>query len=387
MPRKFDLKYAASVFKGIFNRGMWDTVIRDVDARIADLEQIKPELDSAIDDLTKVGLDRINSVLAPAVEKVVNLADLGFLIAHSSTSITLNVSSDVITFVIPPGAERDLFTPSPFVTISRVANYTDYAFAKTLGYDVIHGEYSCQILARFGNAGPFTDWVLSDGSGVAQAVQQMMEDTQDARDASIAASVTATTQAGLASDYADDAQTAAAAVQAVADELAASGPVTSVNGHNGIVVLNPTDVGALAATSNLSDLSNPKTARVNLGVDKRSPIGDANYTILATDAVVALSVALTASRVWTLPAANSFNAGQRLFIVDEVGGVSGTKTLTVQRAASDLINGTTTQILNYPYQSVCLISDGFSRWTYDALRDGGPSRGGGGGSGLPTLAI
>jgi hypothetical protein len=42
--------------------------------------------------------------------------------------------------------------------------------------------------------------------------------------------------------------------------------VTSVNGYTGTVVLNASDVGALAIANNLSDLANSATARTNLGL-------------------------------------------------------------------------------------------------------------------------
>lgn len=42
--------------------------------------------------------------------------------------------------------------------------------------------------------------------------------------------------------------------------------VTSVNGYTGTVVLNSTDVGALAIANNLSDLTSVSTARTNLGL-------------------------------------------------------------------------------------------------------------------------
>ena len=63
---------------------------------------------------------------------------------------------------------------------------------------------------------------------------------------------------------------------------------------------------------------------VGLNIDEETTHGDSNYTILATDRTVATSAALTAARVWTLPAANAVNAGQHLCVVDQTGGVTAT---------------------------------------------------------------
>ena len=49
-------------------------------------------------------------------------------------------------------------------------------------------------------------------------------------------------------------------------ELTAIGKVQSVNGQQGVIVLGPTDVGALATANNLSDLASASTARTNLSL-------------------------------------------------------------------------------------------------------------------------
>ena len=94
--------------------------------------------------------------------------------------------------------------------------------------------------------------------------------------------------------------------------------------------------------------------------------GDTNYTILATDRVVATNAAFTAARTWTLPAANSFSAGNSLYILDLALGVTSTNTLTVARAGADTIQGgantITSTVIGATGFGLSLMSDGVSRW-------------------------
>jgi len=114
-----------------------------------------------------------------------------------------------------------------------------------------------------------------------------------------------------------------------------------------------------------------------LNIDQVTGHGDSNYTILSTDRNVFTTAALTATRTWTLPAANSVNAGQSILIADLAGGVTSSNLLTVQRAGTDTINGTTSVSLSAASTSVEVISDGTSKWYAVQSSSGG---GGGGAS-------
>jgi len=124
--------------------------------------------------------------------------------------------------------------------------------------------------------------------------------------------------------------------------------------------------GAMAKSANGSDISNIKTFRANLGVDKITSNGDSIYTILSTDKAVVTSATLTASRTWTLPSASAVNAGYEIIVADLFGGVTSTNTLVIARAGSDTINGGTSMTIGASYGMRRLISDGSSKWTFDA---------------------
>lgn len=109
-----------------------------------------------------------------------------------------------------------------------------------------------------------------------------------------------------------------------------------------------------------------------LNIDQRTAVADADYTILATDRTVGLS-SITATRTFTLPAANAVNAGQELKIIDESGGLTSAINLIVQRAGSDTINGATSSTFAAARTQLILVSDGTSKWNFDVQ---GITRGG-----------
>jgi hypothetical protein len=116
----------------------------------------------------------------------------------------------------------------------------------------------------------------------------------------------------------------------------------------------------------------PATARSSslLNVDSFTGHGDSIYTILSTDRTVGTNAAFTASRTWTLPAANAVNAGQEIVVADFQGTVTGTNTLVVSRAGADTINGGTTATISAANGGLLLRSDGVSKWTAQAFTAG-----------------
>jgi len=138
---------------------------------------------------------------------------------------------------------------------------------------------------------------------------------------------------------------------------------------------------ALVTTNNLSDVSSKPTARGSSGLNIFGgvDVGDANYTIIATDRGINLTTTLTAVRTLTLPAASAVNKGEPILISDAAGAINGSNTITVARAGSDVINGVSSVSITAQYAVYLFYSDGVSKWTYLAA-----GAGGGGGSGTVT---
>ncbi len=104
-----------------------------------------------------------------------------------------------------------------------------------------------------------------------------------------------------------------------------------------------------------------------LNIEALTSRGDAIYTILSTDRTVGTTATFTASRTWTLPAANSVNAGQEITVADYFGGVSSVNTLVIARSGSDTINGATSVTINRAFDGFRLRSDGTSKWSADTV--------------------
>lgn len=153
----------------------------EIEARLGRLEGQSADVDATLAALRQVALDRINLVLTPAIEKVFQIQERGFLIAHSSSSNTLG-EGNILTFDIEDEAERELFTPSPFLALTREDNAEDVGIARLVSYSQQHGELIVEVVSFFGAAGPHTDWVIAATAGPTVAQLQALEQTVDARD-------------------------------------------------------------------------------------------------------------------------------------------------------------------------------------------------------------
>ena len=115
-----------------------------------------------------------------------------------------------------------------------------------------------------------------------------------------------------------------------------------------------------------------------LNIDERTTFSNTNYTCLSTDRYVAQVGTLTTPVTITLPAANSVNPGQTIYIADESGTVSGSNYFTVAPSGTNNLNGVNaSKTFRTPYQRVQLVSDGASNWYYElfGLAQGGTGTG------------
>lgn len=206
-------------------------VLKAIEARLNPLEAQSGSLAAAIEAVRKVGLDRINEVLVPAIQLILDIQSKGFMIAASSTPATM-VVGDVLTFVIDDEGQRALFTPSDFVGLTRASTPNDYAVLRTVAYTTDDGEYIGQVVSFEGDPGPHSDWVLGALAGSTMASVMALDlslsaraDAVAAAAAAVPAAATATAKATIATDAA--AQAVAAALAAATFDPAAYYPKTA----------------------------------------------------------------------------------------------------------------------------------------------------------------
>lgn len=188
-------------------------------------------ISSASDSLVVLGLNRVNEVLGPALAQASAAAESGFLVATSSTPVTLSVGLQT-TFVVDESTARALFAPTPYALINRVNGAVDdWAILKVQSYNRVNGGLAVEVMALSGAIGGAqrSDWVISATAGLAKSMLEAASDLENTL--------------ALAQQAASDAASAASTAQAVL----ASGPVSSVNGKTGTVALGIGDIPNLTA--------------------------------------------------------------------------------------------------------------------------------------------
>ena len=137
--------------------------------------------------------------------------------------------------------------------------------------------------------------------------------------------------------------------------------VASFTGAQGEVVFDTTN-NRIVASDGVTVGGNPAAKLAEVITNTRTAVSDASYTVLATDRTVAYT-ALTAARAVALPASSVYSTGTRLLIVDETGNCSVTKTITVNAAGTDTIDGAPSAVVNQAFGFIGLESSGAGQWT------------------------
>jgi|GEM_PF-2331234 len=254
LPPELDLKDREP-----FTKSKWDRAMNYLMAKFRILDGHVPDWVRAVDELRLIGLQRIEEAIKPAYERVMALASFGFLLANSKTRLTLAIG-DRRVFTIDDDNQRSLFTPTAFVTVTRLAG-VDWAICRVEHYDADTGNLTVVVEAAQVSAGVHDDWQITASAGSVVAALALLADTRSARDAALAIkNDTAAIKVSAVQDITvlRDAALAAklAAEKAAADANAAAlliegGPVASINGETGNVILTqdsiPNLVGDLAS--------------------------------------------------------------------------------------------------------------------------------------------
>jgi hypothetical protein len=321
MARRFEQMLRVKPRDNLGDPEYWNRRFEDLDRRIDANEGGLSDIGSLTAHIEGLALDRLNLVLNPALSKIALVSQEGFLLAHSVNSVTLTVGSTV-TFNIHIEAEREIFTPSPFVAITREAVETDYAVGRLISYSKVTGDLVVELLQCVGDPGPFTDWVITVGAGVSLAVEQMLSAATAARDQALvhknAAAASAAAAAADRTAVANDKTTVAsdkatvvaakdAALDAAADAAQSAADAAAATGFdpNSYYTKSETDT-ALAA----------KEATANKGAAGGYASLDGSGKIPTSQLPAAILGALNWQGLWNattnspaIPAASSSNKG------------------------------------------------------------------------------
>ena len=144
-------------------------LLPSLEGRFQALETERKSYELAVAEVRAVALQRINEILIPASEDIVEVTTLGFLLGPSTSSVILELGVKV--FTITEGPQRETFTPSPYVIVEHVGNIDNYAIARVQYYTRETGALSLLITAVHGAPGPHNDWVISSTPGMADSTK------------------------------------------------------------------------------------------------------------------------------------------------------------------------------------------------------------------------
>lgn len=284
----------------VFDDQFWNAFLTDIVLVLSTLQEATDSLSEAEAQLIETALFRVNEVLLPAFQRVQDYQEIGFLTCRAVTGSSVSFTVGETTIGLEPGVQRDLFQPTPYLSLSRETSPGDFAIARTIAFNRATGALTVEILTVTGGAGPHSDTVVGAGAGAVFAFKTYFDAALAARDhardwaekasgqdvdgvgtrsakhhagvaASAASSATdasaaasaaagvsaakrdeavggadsASAAASVATTKRDEAVAAAAAAAASAASIA-GGPVASVNGRSGVVVLSSADIPGLA---------------------------------------------------------------------------------------------------------------------------------------------
>ena len=142
-------------------------LLPSLEGRFQNLEATQDILAGVNEEIRAAALLRMNEILVPATEDILEVTKMGFLLAPVEGQYTL-VMGDM-TLPIEPGVQQDTFTPSPYLIIEHSPD--DYAIARLKTYDQELGILDVTITALHGNAGPWDDWMVSSTPGMADSTK------------------------------------------------------------------------------------------------------------------------------------------------------------------------------------------------------------------------
>ena len=228
---------------------------RDVDNRFTALEGVKIAWEEALRVVQDRVLGRSETVIASLRERLVSITELGWLTARSDTEHTLSDGAGLVFIVREE--DRDLFTPGAYALLSREGASDTQALLSSQAFDRVTGQWQVTVESFVGPAGPFSDWEIAAVAGSTILQKFYAAQGEAVRDETVGIRDETAGIRDNAADLRDEALTFRNAAQQAAEDANAAailiqgGPVSTVNGRTGAVVLDKTEVGI----GNVADLA------------------------------------------------------------------------------------------------------------------------------------
>ena len=180
-----------------WSKQLWDGLIEAIEARLAPLEENLGIQREVADAIIARGLTVIEQELAPIVsqaDQILNNADTsvqakidrfedkitgGMLLAFSSSPTPIAVDQ-MIDLVIDV-ADREFFTPSPYLALSRTSTVANWAIGRVVAFNRTSGALRLQLEQVYGPGGPFHDWCITSLPGAALMQKYYYEQTLSLR--------------------------------------------------------------------------------------------------------------------------------------------------------------------------------------------------------------
>jgi len=180
MFNQFDRNYRVTP-NTVLSAELWNGVFQNIDLRIIGIEEKKASFEAAEQQLLEVGLRRINETLTPAATKIMNLSQLGFMVA-SSAALIQPIDGQALSVHLIKGVQSDLFHPSPFVAMVRRSTPDIYAIGQLLHYDRDEARVDMKISSVQGVVEPYDDWDVCALAGSVKAMWDALQESRAIRD-------------------------------------------------------------------------------------------------------------------------------------------------------------------------------------------------------------
>jgi hypothetical protein len=181
-------------------------LLPSLEGRFQSIEADQDVVQQLTDEIRASALLRMNEILIPATKDIVEVTKLGFLLAPISTPYKFVLG--YMAVYVDEGAQRDTFTPSPYLIVEHTQN--DYCIARLIGYEQETGLLEMTVTATHGNMGPWDDWMVSSTPGMADSTKlyhdaiapmhtEVVADTEEVRTlhAEVLAAAQALAESGL----------------------------------------------------------------------------------------------------------------------------------------------------------------------------------------------